>query len=151
MIKIIAVGTKQEPLFADAVAEYSTRLKKLNIGLEWRLIPHESIAEKARAVESTLILRAVKPSDYVLLCDERGTSMTSPQLATVVEKTITSAQDLVCIIGGAYGVDESVRQRADSTIAFGSSVFPHQLMRVMLLEQLYRSATIIRNLPYHNA
>jgi 23S rRNA (pseudouridine1915-N3)-methyltransferase len=150
MIKIIAVGTKQEPLFAEAVAAYGARLKQLGVKYEWRLVPHEPIAEKARGFESALILMAIKPQDYVLLCDERGVSLSSAQLAAVVEKTMTASQDLVCIIGGAYGVDESVRQRANTVLAFGSSVFPHQLMRVMLLEQLYRSVTIMRNLPYHN-
>ena len=86
-----------------------------------------------------------------LVLDERGITMTSPQLAQLLQKIDNNAMGRACfIIGGAYGRDEAVRQRAWKLVSLSSMTFPHELARVLLLEQLYRAECIIRKVPYHH-
>ena len=151
MIKIISIGKKHDPLFVDAIHDYEKRIAPL-AKYEWQIIPHETGDELfVRHTESLKILKSLHQHDYVILLDERGRTLKSEALASLINTAQTHARDIILIIGGAHGVDESVLQRADTIISFGSSVFPHQLVRLMAIEQVYRSLTIIKGLPYHNA
>jgi len=92
----------------------------------------------------------VSPGDYVILLDERGKALDSPTLSKVLEEPLNRSQLVVLIIGGAYGVDESIHERANIVWSLSPLVFPHQLVRLMLTEQLYRAQEISVGRPYHH-
>ncbi len=90
--------------------------------------------------------------DFVIVLDEIGKELSSPELANFIEKRcMDSGKRVVFIIGGAYGVDQKVKERADFVWSLSKLVFPHELVRIILVEQLYRACTIIRNEKYHHA
>ena len=98
------------------------------------------------------MLPGLEKNDYVVLLDETGQQLTSEKLAALIRlRTNDGIKRLVFIIGGAYGVDEEVKKRADFTWSLSSLTFPHQLVRLILAEQVYRACTIIKNEKYHHA
>lgn len=102
--------------------------------------------------EAELLRRAIPRGAFVCALDERGRSMTSPDFADHLSGwRDTGRQDVALVIGGADGIDPSLRAEADFTLSFGKMVWPHMLVRVMLTEQLYRAATILAGGPYHRA
>jgi 23S rRNA (pseudouridine1915-N3)-methyltransferase len=112
-IKIIAVGKKHEPWVGEGIRRYETRLKR-PFTFEWVLLPHsarEGFA--AREDESERLITRLHPDDFVILLDERGKLLDSPTLSRLLLGPIESSKPVVCIIGGAYGVDDSVHRRAD--------------------------------------
>jgi 23S rRNA (pseudouridine1915-N3)-methyltransferase len=103
-----------------------------------------------QAQEATLLLKSIPKDSYIIALDETGTPQTSDAFATMLGQiSQTHAKNIVFCIGGADGLDTSLRQAAQTTLAFGKMTWPHQIVRIMLLEQLYRAITIIRNHPYH--
>lgn len=150
MVTIICVGKKHESVYMAAIANFEERIKPY-MKQEWKLLPHSSLEGKsARKEESERILRAISPNNYVILLDELGLAASSPELAIIIDRAQNSSRNISVIIGGAYGVDDSVKQRADYTLSFGHAVFPHQLMRVMVIEQLYRAYSILAGTKYHH-
>ncbi len=108
--------------------------------------------EQIRAKEGELILRSVKPSDELVLLDERGKSFDSVSWARHLEqKALHSSRDTVFVIGGAYGFSKAVYDRADDMLSLSRMTFSHQMVRLIFLEQLYRAFTIIKGEPYHHA
>jgi 23S rRNA (pseudouridine1915-N3)-methyltransferase len=102
--------------------------------------------------EGSMILDWLEPDDYLIALDEKGKQMTSEELATFIQnRTNQSTKRLIFLIGGAYGLDEKVLLRANYTWSLSKLVFPHQLVRLILAEQIYRACTIIRNEKYHHA
>ena len=101
--------------------------------------------------EAEIILKNINSGDQVILLDEQGKEFTSVQFSAFLEKKmIGSIQHLVFIIGGPYGFDETVYQRADSKLSLSKMTFSHQMIRLFFLEQLYRAYTILKNEPYHH-
>lgn len=150
MIRILAVGKKHESWVEEGIRRYETRLKK-PFTVEWVLLPHSAReGTSARQEESERLLSRCKDDDFVVLLDERGRAVDSPALAKLLLGPIESAKNVVVIIGGAYGVDDSVHQRADFVWSLSPLVFPHQLVRLMLAEQLYRAQEITAGRPYHH-
>ncbi len=150
MIKIIAIGKKHESWVSDGITRYETRLKR-PFDTEWVLLPHSSRdGLAARQDESERILARLKPDDYVVLLDERGKLFDSPALARQLLVPLERSQSVVVIIGGAYGVDDTLHRRADLVWSLSPLVFPHQLVRLILAEQLYRSQEIAGGRPYHH-
>ena len=150
MIKILAIGRKHESWIADGLERYQKRLKA-PWNVEWVLLPHsarEGLA--ARQEESSAILSRLKDDDFVILLDERGKLLESPALARQIEQVFPTSKTPVCIIGGAYGVDDSLASRANLTWSLSPLVFPHQLVRLILAEQLYRAQEIAAGHPYHH-
>lgn len=150
MIKIIAIGRKHESWITDGLERYQKRLKA-PWNVEWVLLPHsarESLV--ARQEESSAILSRLKDDDFVILLDERGKLLDSPALARQIEQVFPTAKTPVFIIGGAYGVDDSLTSRADLVWSLSPLVFPHQLVRLILAEQLYRAQEIAAGHPYHH-
>lgn len=156
-ITILAVGKVKEKYFTDAMAEYQKRLKPM-VKLNLIEVPDESLQEGASPalVEKTIgkegeYLLAKLPTDaYVIALAIEGKPLTSPQLATELELlAMKSCKDVVFVIGGSWGLSPQVLQRADLLLSFGALTYPHQLMRVMLLEQIYRAFKINRHEPYH--
>ncbi len=143
---IISVGKGKDVLMEDIVRHFETRILRY-LPLEWIYIGHESTKTK----EGEKILSHVKKEDYVVVLDERGRDMTSPALAELVEnRMVDSVKRMIFVIGGAYGVSDDVYKRANYTWKLSSLIFPHLLVRVILLEQLYRAMTIIQGEKYHH-
>lgn len=150
MIAVIAVGRKHEPWVADGIERYSKRLQG-PWQIDWVLLPHSMLeGSQARQDESERILLKLSPRDVVVLLDERGARPDSPALARKFESLLVSGRRVVCIIGGAYGVSDELVARADFVWSLSSLVFPHQLVRLILTEQLYRAQSIVSNHPYHH-
>jgi 23S rRNA (pseudouridine1915-N3)-methyltransferase len=149
-VRIVAVGKKHEAWVEPGIRRYETRLKR-PFNVEWVLLPHsarEGIT--AREEESERLLSRIKPNDYVVLLDERGKLLDSPSLSHLMLGPLESSRPVVVIIGGAYGVDDSVHARADAVWSLSPLVFPHQLVRLLLAEQLYRAQEIAAGHPYHH-
>ena len=149
-IKILAVGKKHEPWVEGGIRRYETRLKRPFL-VEWVLLPHSAREGLvARQDESERLLARLKPDDFVILLDERGKLVDSPALSRLLLDPLEHSQQVVLIIGGAYGVDETLEQRADVVWSLSPLVFPHQLVRLILAEQLYRAQEIASGHPYHH-
>jgi 23S rRNA (pseudouridine1915-N3)-methyltransferase len=104
-----------------------------------------------KKAEGEMIITMLQTDDILVLLDEKGKQFTSEQLANFIQqKANASAKNLIFLIGGAYGISEAVLQRANITWSLSSLVFPHQLARLILAEQVYRACTIIRNEKYHH-
>ncbi len=148
MINIIAVGKKHDPNITDAINDYEKRLRA-PFEVKWVLLPYSSAknGDEARQDESERIISQLRPADFVVLLDERGQDLSSPDFSAL----LTSQQNIVIIIGGAYGVNDELRQRADRVISLSAMVFPHQLVRLILIEQIYRAQAIATNHPYHHS
>lgn len=148
-IVILAIGGKHDADLAHAIERYETRLKPL-CQLSWQLLPYsQQQGDAARRGESARLREKLKSDDYVILLDERGSQLSSEALAEKIE-SIPGHFRIVLIIGGAYGVDETIRSRAQFVWSLSKLVFPHQLVRLILMEQLYRAEMIARNHPYHH-
>lgn len=150
MITIIAVGKRHEPWLVDGIARYEQRMIHA-WQLQWKLLPaSQRSSDAARREESQQILRALSPQAYVVLLDERGTMLDSPALSRILHQPMAQGKPLVLIIGGAYGVTEAVMERANLVWSLSRLVFPHQLVRLILAEQLYRAQQIAAGHPYHH-
>ena len=150
MITIITVGKKHDPLLADAITDYEKRLRAPYDG-RWVFLPHSpSDGLQARRSESQAILLTIKPSDYVILLDERGKLLDSPALSAKLGDLSMGTRPVVIVIGGAYGVDDQMIARADFVWSLSPLVFPHRLVRLIVTEQLYRAQTIHSGLSYHH-
>jgi 23S rRNA (pseudouridine1915-N3)-methyltransferase len=147
-IKIITVGNKPSPEIQTIIADYTRRLPR-NISITWVVQKHsDGDVKSSKQQESENILRAVAPNDFVILLDETGKQLASVQLSEMI---FTKNVDVVFVIGGAYGVTQSVFERAQMVWSLSMLVFPHQLVRVILSEQIYRAYTISIGHPYHHS
>lgn len=145
-ITILSVGKEKDDATDDVRRHFETRLLRY-VPLEWVYIPHDVTKEK----EGEKILAMLKRDDYVVLLDEKGKDMKSEMLAELVEnRMVDSVRRMVFVIGGAYGVSGGVEERANYVWKLSSLVFPHMLVRVIVLEQLYRAMTIIKGEKYHH-
>lgn len=148
---VISIGKKHESWITEGLERYQKRLRK-PFDTEWILIPHSAKEGAAGAQEeSERIKTRIKDGSFVVLLDERGSSLTSPQLSDMIDKVVTAGGDTTFIIGGAYGVSDDLRQTAHFIWSLSPLVFPHQLVRLILIEQLYRAQSINRGEPYHHA
>ena len=149
MLKIIAVGKIKEDFFTDAVAEYMKRLggyTKLTI----IQVPDEKSNEKTLDKEADHILKNIHENEHVITLEILGRKLSSERFAEMIEQLeISGNPDITFVIGGSLGLSPRVSERADDKISFSDMTFPHQLMRVILLEQIYRAYKIIRHEPYH--
>ncbi|MGX8773688.1 MAG: 23S rRNA (pseudouridine(1915)-N(3))-methyltransferase RlmH [Bacillota bacterium] len=156
-IKIIAVGKLKESYWRDAVSEYSKRLGaycSLEIieVKESRLRANPSAAdeEAVKTAEGGDILRHIDREDYVITLEIKGRGLSSEQLAEKLESlALEGKSSLTFVIGGSLGLSPEVSRRADFRLSFSAMTFPHQMMRVVLLEQIYRGFKINRNETYH--
>ena len=147
-MKIISVGKVKEKFFVDAINEYSKRISKYT-KLEIIEIPDEANESVAMKKEGKKILSKIKDNDYVVTLEIEGNSLTSLEFAKKIDNNFNSNKNLTFVIGGSYGLDESVKSRSDYKLSFSKFTFPHQLFRVILLEQIYRAYKINHNENYH--
>lgn len=150
MIKIICVGKLKEKYWTEAVNEYLKRLSKYTkielIELNDSKIDDPIIALKQ---EKELILSKISDKDYIITLEIDGKSLTSIELAKKIDNLTTQYSNLCFIIGGSNGIHEEIRNKSSLKLSFSSLTFPHQLFRVMFLEQLYRTYKINNNESYH--
>lgn len=156
-ITILAVGKLKEKYWKDAIEEYSKRLSRyctfriteVKESL-LRANPSEADEEAVKTAEGRELLSKIKSSDYVITLEIKGKALSSTELAERIEELgITGKSSVVFIIGGSLGLSEEVSRRADFKLSFSAMTFPHQMMRIILLEQIYRSFKIIKNEAYH--
>ena len=156
-ITVITVGKIKEKYLKEAIAEYSKRLSKY-CKLEIVEVADEKTPDNAsevvenaiRAKEAERILKYVKDDAYVITLEINGKQLTSEELADKIEKLgVQGTSHIIFIIGGSIGLGEDVLQKSNYALSFSKMTFPHQLMRVVLLEQIYRSYRILGNEPYH--
>ena len=156
-ITVITVGKIKEKYLKDAIAEYSKRLSKY-CKLEMIEVADEKTPENAsevmedaiRAKEAERILKYLKEDAYVITLEIHGKQLSSEELADKMEKLgVQGTSHIMLVIGGSIGLGKEVLARSDYPLSFSKMTFPHQLMRVILLEQIYRSYRIINNEPYH--
>ena len=156
-ITIIAVGKLKERYFREAVEEYSTRLSKY-CRLEIIEVPDEKAPENLSAAQEQAVLRKegqgilkhIKEDAYTIALAIQGKQLSSVGLADFIKDLgIKGRSNIIFVIGGSLGLSDEVLKRADFRLSFSPMTFPHQLMRVMLLEQVYRGFRIIKGEPYH--
>lgn len=149
-VKVLAVGKKHEKWVTDGIDRYEKRLRK-PFDTTWQLLPHAAReGDAARTEESERILAKVDRGAFLVLLDERGKNVDSPALAKTLQGAFDAGRQVVVVIGGAYGVSDEVRARADFVWSLSKLVFPHQLVRLILAEQLYRAQEIAAGRPYHH-
>ena len=152
-LRIITVGRPHASFWKEAAEHYLERISR------WRRVTDTLIRDSDAALpvsqriadEGKRIIAAISPQDIVVCLDEKGLSMTSREVSGFLEGMSTDGTRRPCfIVGGPFGLDEIVREKARHLIAFGPQTLPHELARVVLLEQLYRAETLLRNMPYHH-
>lgn len=149
MIKIICVGKIKEKYLVDAVEEYTKRINKytkINI-IE---VPDENFdIKKTLLKEKDNIQKYINDKDYIITLDISGKSISSMDFANKINDIQINYSDICFIIGGSYGLHEDIKKLSHFSLSFSKMTFPHQLFRVMLLEQIYRSYKILNNETYH--
>lgn len=156
-VNIICIGSLKERYWTEAVEEYSKRLSRycilsINELREERLQDNPSEAQEmnVRDIEGKNILKQIRKDSYVIALEIQGKEFSSERLAEKVSSLAVDGKSEICfIIGGSIGLSQEVLSRADLKLSFSKMTFPHQMMRVILLEQIYRSFKIIRNEKYH--
>ena len=156
-ITLITVGKIKEKYLKDAIAEYTKRLSKYcklkMIEVEDEKTPNQAsntMEEAIRDREGARILRHIKEDSYVVSLEIKGKMLSSEQLADKIENLgIAGTSHIYFVVGGSIGLSTEVTKRANFALSFSAMTFPHQLMKVILLEQIYRSYRIISKEPYH--
>lgn len=151
-VRIHAVGRVRDPALREACEEYLVRGRRYR-QIEIREVRDagrpDRAADEARQVEATAILKDIDPTDHVVALTRIGRALTSSDLARCVERWQSEARDVSFVVGGAHGLGEQVRRRADLELSLSALTLPHELARLVLLEQVYRAFTILRGEPYH--
>jgi 23S rRNA (pseudouridine1915-N3)-methyltransferase len=154
-IHLISVGKNHEAYVKDGVEDFTKRISKY-YPVEWVIIaPKKNAAalseKESKKKEGESILQLLKKDDYLIALDERGKQFTSEGLAQFIQaRANESVKNMVFLIGGAFGLDEKVLKRCNYQWSLSQLTFPHQLVRLILAEQLYRACSILRNEKYHH-
>lgn len=151
-ISIWSVGKSHEPYIVEGVQNFTKRIGHY-YPIEWVLIAPAKVNDpiQIKKNEAASILKALAPNDILILLDETGKMISSPGLAELIQqKANQSTQKLVFLIGGAYGVQDEIKTRAQFTWSLSKLVFPHMLVRLILAEQIYRACSILANEKYHH-
>ena len=147
MIKIICVGKIKEKFFKDAIIEYEKRLSKYT-KLEIIEVKDESIGDIIEK-EKENIMKYIGEKDYIITLEIEGKMLSSVDFSEKIDTTLSINPNITFIIGGSYGLSENIKKISDYSLSFSKMTFPHQLFRIILLEQIYRSFRIINNESYH--
>ena len=156
-IRIVCIGKLKEKYWTDAVAEYSKRIKRFSnleiVELKESLLPANASLkdeEKVKDEEAKEILKVLKKDEYVITLEIKGKSLSSEEMAAkMANLALEGHPDIAFVIGGSLGLGAEVSQRANYKLSFSKMTFPHQMMRVILLEQIYRCFKINNNESYH--
>ena len=150
MIKIITVGSIKENYLKEAVLEYTKRLSKYT-SIEIIEVKDEGLVEKEKAIslEGEKIKKHLNSRDYIITLEINGQELTSVEFSNKLEKILIENSNIVFIIGGSYGLSKEITSLSKLHLSFSKMTFPHQLFRVILLEQIYRAFKIKNNESYH--
>ena len=150
MIKIITIGSIKENYLKDAIEEYKKRLSKYT-NLEIIELKDEGLVEeeKAKKIEAEKIEKNLNEKDYIITLEIEGKEYTSEEFAERIRNIQIENSNITFIIGGSYGLADTIKQKANMHLSFSKMTFPHQLFRVILLEQIYRAFKINNNESYH--
>lgn len=155
-IKFWAVGKVHERYIKEGVELFSQRISHY-YPAEWRIFPppkqKKSLTEQEiKKSEAEIILNALERDDILIALDEKGSQWNSIEVADIIQQCANqSSHSIIFLIGGAFGLHETVIKRANFTWSLSKLVFPHQLVRLILAEQIYRACTILRNEKYHHS
>lgn len=149
MLKIICVGSIKEKEMTLLINEYLKRLQKYTKIEIIELSDYSYDLKNTIKHESDLILKNIGAKDFVITMEIEGKQLTSVELAEKIRTTLITNSTITFIIGGSYGLSEEVKKRSNMALSFSKLTFPHQLFRLILLEQIYRSFKIINNEAYH--
>ena len=154
-IKLLAIGKTDDKNLIQLIDTYQNRLKHY-IKFELQLLPDiknvKNLSEKQQKErEGELILKQLQHTDQLILLDEKGKDFRSKDFANYLQKKMNSGiKQLVFVIGGPYGFSDTVYQKAQGKISFSKMTFSHQMIRLFVVEQIYRGFTILKNEPYHH-
>lgn len=144
-ILIISPGKSKGYLGEDVVLEYTSRISHYS-SIDWKFLPTSDMKD-----EGEKILKAIPDNSFVVILDEKGKQLTSPGFSEFLEKRLNeSVKNLVFVIGGAYGISDAVKGTARFSWSISSLVFPHELVRSILAEQIYRGFSILKGEKYHH-
>ena len=149
MIKIITVGKIKEEYLKEAIEEYTKRLSKYTKISLIEVLDENYDISKTLLKEKENILKYINEKDYIITLEIEGKELTSVELSNKINDILTNYSDITFIIGGSYGLHDDIKKMSNYALSFSKLTFPHQLFRVMLLEQIYRSFKIINNETYH--
>lgn len=149
MIKIICVGKIKEKYFTDAIKEYQKRLSKYTKLEIVEVNDYDGDISTILKKESEQILKNINDKSYIITLEIEGQNIDSIELSKKIDNILISNPDITFIIGGSYGLSDDIKNKSNYKLSFSKMTFPHQLFRVMLLEQIYRSYRIINNESYH--
>lgn len=154
-ITLLIVGKTEDAYLKEGIDKYLKRLKhytKIEVAEITELKNTKALTqEQQKAKEAEMILKKITAIDYVILLDEKGIEISSSQFAAYIDKkAVGSVANLVFIVGGPYGFDQTVYQRANDKLSLSRMTFSHQMVRLFFVEQLYRAFTIIKGEPYHH-
>ncbi len=149
MIKIICIGKIKENYLKEAIIEYKKRISKYTNIEIIELDDYNYDIKKTLLTEYNSIIKVMNNSDYNILLDINGNELDSVSFAKKINDTLTINSNITFIIGGSYGVLDELRNKVDYKLSFSKMTFPHQLFRVLLLEQIYRAYKINNNEEYH--
>lgn len=155
-IEIWSLGKENDTYIDEGLRYYFQKTKPYNpVELVVLQLPKKAATtdvERTKLQEEELILKKLQPHHFLILLDERGKQLTSPQWAQQFQQLMNrGTKTLVILIGGAFGVTDKIRQQAGQTWSLSSLVFPHQLVRLIVAEQVYRAFSILNNSPYHHS
>lgn len=150
MIKIISVGSIKEKYLKDAIDEYTKRLSKYT-NIEIIEVKDEGLVEKEKAIylEGEKIKKHLSNKDYIITLEIEGIQYTSVDFSKKLNQIQIENSNITFIIGGSYGLSNEIKKMSKMKLSFSKMTFPHQLFRVLLLEQIYRSYKILNNEKYH--
>ena len=151
-LSICSVGKAHESFVKEGVEQFTKRISHY-YPIDWQILSPSKLTEpnQIKKAEAATILKALSAKDILILLDETGKMISSPGLAKLIQQNANqSAQRIVFLIGGAYGVDDDIKSRANFTWSLSELVFPHMLVRLILSEQLYRACSILANEKYHH-
>ena len=153
-ITLITVGNAQRDYIIKGVKVFSNRINKY-IKLDYAIAKDAKYSanpyvERIKKIEGARIQEKVDNQSFVVVLDEHGEGMTSMEFSSLLEKNQMAKKDMTFIIGGAYGLDESIIQNCDMLLSLSSMTLPHEMTQLLLLEQIYRGFSILNDEPYHN-
>ncbi len=149
MIKLICVGNIKEKELASLIQEYLKRISKYTKIEIIEVNDYDYSIKETLKAESDLIMKHISSKDYVITLEIEGKELNSIDFAEKIRTTYITNSNITFVIGGSYGIDDSVKERSNFKLSFSKLTFPHQLFRLILLEQIYRAFKIINNETYH--
>ena len=154
-ITLLTVGKTEDAYIKEGIDKYLKRLKhytKLEVIELTELKNTKALtSDQQKTKEAEMLLKKITSTDHVILLDEKGSEWSSSQFAVYLDKkAISSVQNLIFIVGGPYGFDQTIYQRANDKLSLSRMTFSHQMVRLFFVEQLYRAFTIIKGEPYHH-